>query len=75
MYAERLILETDMSGNLKVMPTLPANKQFEVIFLLLEKPDSTVQVKRIPHPDIVGRVQILGDIMGSTPETDWDLLA
>ncbi len=32
MYAERLILETDVSGKLKQMSMLPANKQFEAIF-------------------------------------------
>jgi hypothetical protein len=29
MDAERLILETDSSGNLKQLPKLPANKQLE----------------------------------------------
>ena len=35
MDAERLILETDASGNLKQLPKLPPNKQLEVIFLVI----------------------------------------
>jgi len=32
MYAKRLILETDELGNIKELPKLPANKQFETLF-------------------------------------------
>jgi len=70
MYAERLILETDRSGNLKNRPKLPANKQFEVIFLVLK--DVSKRVKRTPHPDIAGKVKIMGDIFNSVPSSDWD---
>jgi len=70
MYAERLILETDHSGNLKSLPKLPASKQFEVIFLILK--DVTNRVKRTPHPDILGKVHIVGDIFNSTPASDWN---
>ena len=35
MDAERLILETDASGNLKQVPKLPPNKQLEAIFLVI----------------------------------------
>lgn len=70
MYAERLILETDQSGNLKTLPKLPANKQFEVIFLVLK--DMTTRIKRTPHPDIMGKVNIMGDIFSSVPASDWN---
>lgn len=33
----------------------------------------TIQSKRRPHADIVGKLQILGDIISSAPESDWDL--
>jgi len=71
MYAERLILETDRSGFLKNGPKLPANKQFEVIFLMLEEAMSK-RVKRTPHPDIAGKVKIMGDIFDTIPSSDWD---
>ncbi len=35
MDAERLILETDASGNLKQVPKLPPNKHLEAIFLVI----------------------------------------
>ncbi|MDM8561441.1 hypothetical protein [Candidatus Parabeggiatoa sp. HSG14] len=71
MYAERLILETDQAGHLKKWPKLPANKQFEVIFLVLK--DVSKYKKRTPHPDIAGKIKITGDIFDSIPSSDWNL--
>jgi len=70
MYAERLILESDQFGKLKSLPNLPANKQFESIFLVLK--DVTKRVKRTPHPDIAGKIKIMGDIFDSVPSSYWD---
>ncbi len=28
---------------------------------------------RLPHPDIAGKMRILGDVLESIPEADWDL--
>ena len=72
MYAEKLIVKTDNLGNLKAMPKLPANKQFEAIFLVMEN-DAPQHSKRRPHPDIAGRVEIVGDIISSVTHTDWNL--
>ncbi|MDO9227493.1 MAG: hypothetical protein Q8M09_17195 [Pseudomonadota bacterium] len=71
MYAERIILETDSLGHLKQQPRLPPNKAVEAIFLVLD--ESEHQLVRRPHPEIVGKVRILGDILDSVPEIDWDL--
>ncbi len=73
MYAERLILETDIAGKLKQMPTLPANKQLEAIFLVIADSDISASIRRSPHPDIVGKVEIIGDVFDSAPGTVWDL--
>jgi hypothetical protein len=72
MYAERLILETDTTGHIKRIPILPANKQFEAIFLVLSE---TVQPqpRRRPHPDIAGKGKVIGNIIDATPESDWNL--
>ena len=72
MYAEKLILKTDNFGNVQSMPKLPANKRFEAIFLVLEH-EELPQLKRCPHPDIVGRVEITGDIINCVAKSDWDL--
>ncbi len=69
MYAERMIIETDQTGNLKKQPKLPPNKQFEAIFLILKN----VNVKRTPHPDIAGKIKITGNIFDSIPSSDWNL--
>ena len=72
MYAERLILETDMSGKLINIPVLPANKQLEAIFLVIA--DSAQQAcRRKPHPDIVGKTKIFGNIIDAAPIGEWDL--
>ncbi len=73
MYAEKLILETDLSGKLKKVPKLPPNKQLEAIFLVISDSTSTVAVLRTPHPDIAGKVIIKGDIISSVPSSDWYL--
>lgn len=75
MYAERIILETDTVGNIKNVPKLPPNRQVEAIFLVLEEhePKLAPGQRRRPHPDIAGRLTILGDVMSSAPATDWGL--
>ena len=74
MYAERLILETDMMGKLKRVPKLPPNKKLEAIFLVIsENAVFTEALCRVPHPDIAGKVVIKGDIMSSVPCSSWDL--
>jgi len=70
MYAERLMLETDLSGKLKQVPHLPPNKQLEAIFLVIA--DSGEAVGRSPHPDIVGKTKIVGDVIDSVPESSWN---
>ena len=72
MHAERLIVETDHSGSLKEFPRLPPNKQLEIIFRVLN--DKTPGERlRTPHRDIAGKVCIIGDIINTVPESDWDL--
>ena len=72
MYAERLILETDVSGKLKQIPVLPANKQLEAIFLVIAE-TGQADLHRQPHPDIAGKTKILGNIIDTVPVTEWDL--
>ncbi len=75
MYAERIILETDTAGNIKSVPKLPPNRQVEAIFLVLEERDIPLAPgqRRRPHPDIAGRLKMLGDVMSSAPAADWNL--
>jgi hypothetical protein len=69
MYAEKLIVTTDNFGNLQAMPKLPANKQFEAVFLIIEN-DNPPPHKRQPHPDIAGRVKLIGDIINTTAQVE-----
>jgi hypothetical protein len=73
MDAERLMLETDASGKLKQMPKLPPNKQLEAIFLVLGDSGESCAKRRTPHPDIAGKIKILGNILDTVPEADWHL--
>lgn len=72
MQAEKIILETDSKGRLVGIPQLPENSRIEAIFLILED-KALSQFKRRPHPDLSGRLKITGDILDSTPRSDWDL--
>ena len=73
MDAEKLILETDASGNLRRVPKLPPNKQLEAIFLVVGNAPELEVKRRTPHPDIAGKVKILGNIIDTIPEADWNL--
>lgn len=72
MHAERLILETDGCGKLKQVPLLPANKKLEAIFLVITESEQT-NLRRRPHPDIVEQTNIMGNIIETVPEAEWDL--
>jgi hypothetical protein len=75
MQVERLILETDGLGNLKQISKLPPNKQVEVTFRVLDEAKDPAITRRVPHPDLAGKITILSDnIMDSVPESDWELL-
>ncbi len=70
MYAERLILETDQSGHIKNYQKFPQYQKFEVIFLGMDEENKIV--KREPHPDIAGKVEIIGNVFDSAPVSDWN---
>lgn len=36
MYAERVVIQTSEKGEIIQLPSLPANKRFEAIFLILD---------------------------------------
>ena len=73
MYAERLMLETDLTGNLMKMPKLPPNKQFEAIFLVISESVMGENVRRIPHSDIAGKTKIVGDVFDGVTALSWNL--
>lgn len=63
MYTERVRLETDVAGSLKQVPVLPANKQVEAIFLVMDEVQKTA--RRQPAPEIAGKTKIIGDVFDS----------
>lgn len=71
MYAERVMLETDVAGKLKQVPVLPANKQVEAIFLVMDEAQQIV--RRQPAAEILGKTKIMGEIFDSAPVADWGL--
>jgi len=74
MFAKKIITETDHAGKVKNMPLLPPNTQFEIIILDLNE-TKEVRKKNIrePHPDLIGKVKILGDVINTTSQDMWDL--
>ena len=85
MLAERMIIETDLSGKPKNLPSLPPNATVEIICLILDAPfciastdnqpsanGQTAQPKRRPSPKLADTV-ILGDIMEPLlTEEQWE---
>lgn len=75
MQAEKIILETDANGHLKVQPQLPPNVRLEAIFLLVDRVNHGSQTQRQPSKRLYGKGSINGDITAPImPETDWDAL-
>lgn len=75
MNTERLLLDTDHKGNLKGLPKFPPNKQVEVIFLIVDKPEQKKRMRRrrFPHRDIAGKMRMMGNIFDTASEEDWNL--
>lgn len=70
MQVERLFEQVKDRRVLIELPDGFNNRRVEIIILTVDEPSP---VRRRPHPDIAGQVKIHGDILGSVPETDWDL--
>jgi hypothetical protein len=62
LLIERVILETDQPGHLTQLPRFPSNARVEAIFIILDK-DVKTKPRRRPHADIIGKTQLLGDII------------
>ncbi|WP_045217114.1 hypothetical protein [Desulfonatronovibrio magnus] len=73
MKAQHLTLETDQAGKLKGVPPFPPNKQVEMYVMFKDKNDKIKQIVRKPHPDIIGKIKVKGNIIHSVPENDWNL--
>ena len=71
MNTERLLLDTDHMGNLKGLPKFPPNKQVEVIYLIVDKPEQKKSTRRSPHRDIAGKMRMIGNIFDTASEKDW----
>jgi hypothetical protein len=70
MQVQRQILEVTSRHVTIELPASFVNHQVEIIALTV---DEDRPAPRRPHPDIAGKVRILGDIISSAPEPDWDL--
>lgn len=73
MNKERLLLDTDNKGNLKGLPKFPPNKKVEAIFIVLDRPDQKICIRRFPHRDIAGKIRIMGNIFDTISENEWNL--
>ena len=55
------------------LPESFENRQVEVIVLTMEGEPAT-PAKRVPHPDLAGKIVIHGDIFDSVPLEDFEIL-
>jgi hypothetical protein len=70
MQVQRQILEVTSQRVTIELPASFVNHQVEIIALTV---DEERTVRRRPHPDIAGKVRIMGDILSSVPDSDWEL--
>jgi hypothetical protein len=68
MQVERTFIEVVSRRVVIELPESFVNHRVEIIALTV---DEEAGKPRRPHADIVGKVQIHGDIFTSAPETDW----
>lgn len=68
-----IIVESDSFGQLTNVPTLPPGMKVKIVLLEPLPRCQNLQQRRRPHPDIAGKIQILGDIINTVSEKDWDL--
>ena len=71
MQAQRIITQTDATGQLTGLPLLPPGKAVEVIMLLLDTPQPP-QKSRVPA-HLRGKLRETGDVMSSAPAQDWNV--
>jgi hypothetical protein len=70
MQVKRQFVEVTSRQLTIELPESFVNHKVEIIALTV---DEEVPQHRRPHPDIAGKVQILGGILTSVPESDWNL--
>lgn len=70
MQVKRQFVEVTSRHLTIELPASFVNHRVEIIALTV---DEEAPKHRRPHPDIAGKVQILGDILTSIPESDWSL--
>jgi hypothetical protein len=68
MQVERTFIEVINRRVVIELPESFVNHRVEIIALTVDEEASEI---RRPHTDIVGKVQIHGDIFTSAPQTDW----
>jgi len=73
MDNEHLILQTDQHGILKGLPSFPPNKKVEASFKIIDQVEAKTPSRRIPSPDIAGKIQIKGNIIDTVDMNQWDL--
>jgi len=73
MNTDLLVLYTDSGGSLKGLPKFPPNKKVEVYFRITGPIEAQPPPRRLPNPDIAGKLLIKGDIFDTVAETDWNL--
>jgi hypothetical protein len=73
MQIQRTIQTLDTSKLVIDLPTSFANKRVEILVITLDdnEPQLT-QKRRVPPPQLAGRVKELGDVFSSAPCEDWN---
>lgn len=75
MQVERQFVEVKQRQVVIELPESFINHRIEVIALTVDKDESDLSKRRRPHPKIVGKGRMLGDLVNPlVDETDWECL-
>ena len=72
MQIQRTIQTLDAPRLVIDLPTSFVNRRIEVLVITLDENEPQItQKRRIPPPQLAGRVKEFGDVMSSAPDEDW----
>lgn len=74
MQIQRLLQTVDNQNLVIQVPESFVNKQVEILVITLDESESkTPQQRRIPPPNLAGRVRDKGNVLSSVPAEDWGI--
>lgn len=74
MQIQRILQTVDKQSLVIQVPESFVNKQVEILVITLDESESKLPLqRRVPPPNLSGRVRDKGDVLSSAPAEDWGI--